>query len=70
VSEEDALTRRQTQVLAELARGASSAEIAATLGIAEITVRVHVATILRVLRVETREQAVRTPLAQRLRDAR
>lgn len=62
------LTRRQEQVLAELARGSGTPEIAAKLAIAEVTVRVHVATILRVLRVASREDAVRTALAVRLRD--
>jgi len=63
------LTRRQEQVLGELARGLETEAIAVRLGIAVATVRVHVATIMRALRVETREQAVRTPLALRLRDA-
>ncbi|MFO0746717.1 MAG: response regulator transcription factor [Myxococcota bacterium] len=62
------LTPRQEQVLAELARGAGTEAIAATLGLAEATVRVHIATILRALRVDSREQAARTALAQRLRD--
>jgi DNA-binding NarL/FixJ family response regulator len=61
-----ALTKRQQQVLLELSRGASTVDIARTLDIAEVTVRVHLATILRVLRVESREQAVKTPLALRL----
>lgn len=65
---EVSLTPRQEQVLAELARGAGTEAIAATLGLAEATVRVHVASILRALRVETREQAARTALAVRLRD--
>lgn len=63
---EAALTPRQEQVLSELAAGASTDQIAATLGIAEVTVRVHVATIIRALHVESREDAVRTPLALRL----
>jgi DNA-binding NarL/FixJ family response regulator len=63
---EVALTKRQEQVLVELARGAGTEQIAATLKIAEVTVRVHVATILRVLRVDTREQAARSALARRL----
>lgn len=68
VIDESALTPRQRRVLAELARDATTAEIAATLGIAEVTVRVHVATILRVLHVDSRAEAVQTPLARRLRD--
>lgn len=66
---EASLTARQEQVLVELTRGATTAEIARNLDIAEVTVRVHVAAILRVLRVESREQAVRTPTAQRLQQA-
>ncbi|MBP9088844.1 MAG: response regulator transcription factor [Kofleriaceae bacterium] len=66
---EVALTNRQEQVLVELTRGATTANIASTLEIAEVTVRVHIAAILRVLRVESREQAVRTPTAQRLQQA-
>ncbi len=60
------LTRRQEQVLVELARGHDGPAIAARLGVAEATVRVHVATILRVLRVDTREQAIHTALAREL----
>jgi DNA-binding NarL/FixJ family response regulator len=61
-----ALTHRQEQVLAELAAGASTDQIAIALGIADVTVRVHVATIIRALHVESREAAARTPLALRL----
>ena len=64
-----ALTNRQEQVLVELTRGATTAAIARSLEIAEVTVRVHIAAILRVLCVESREQAVRTPTAQRLQQA-
>ncbi len=60
------LTRRQEQVLVELARGHDGPVIAARLGIAEATVRVHIATILRVLRVDNREQAIHTALAREL----
>ena len=53
-----ALTPRQQQVLAELARGASTEQIAASLGIARETVRNHVRGVLRVLRVHSRLEAV------------
>ncbi len=66
---EAALTNRQEQVLVELTRGATTADIARRLEIAEVTVRVHIAAILRVLGVESRDQAVRTPTAQRLQQA-
>ncbi len=64
-----ALTNRQEQVLVELTRGATTAEIARNLEIAEVTVRVHIGAILRALGVDSREQAVRTPTAQRLQQA-
>ena len=52
------LTPRQHQVLAELARGASTEQIAASLGIASETVRNHVRGVLRSLRVHSRLEAV------------
>lgn len=55
---DDALTPRQQQVLAELARGASTEEIAASLGIARETVRNHVRRLLRSLGVRSRLEAV------------
>jgi two-component system nitrate/nitrite response regulator NarL len=51
------LTRRQAQVLDLLAEGYSNRQIASTLGMAEGTVRVHVAAILRALEVRNRTQA-------------
>jgi DNA-binding CsgD family transcriptional regulator len=54
----DALTPRQHQVLAELARGASTEQIAASLGVARETVRNHVRGVLRSLRVHSRLEAV------------
>lgn len=51
------LTRRQAQVLDLLAEGYSNRQIATTLGMAEGTVRVHVAAILRALEVRNRTQA-------------
>jgi len=52
------LTGRQQQVLALLARGKSNKQICRELGLAEATVKVHVAAILRALEVSTRTQAV------------
>jgi DNA-binding CsgD family transcriptional regulator len=51
------LTRRQWDVLELLAEGLTTAQIAAILSIAEATVRSHVATVLRKLRVSTRAGA-------------
>ena len=54
----EALTPRQHEVLAELARGASTEQIAASLGVARETVRNHVRGVLRSLRVHSRLEAV------------
>ncbi|GAC1398882.1 MAG: response regulator transcription factor [Vulcanimicrobiaceae bacterium] len=53
-----ALTPRQYAVLEALARGRSNRQIAADLGIEEITVKVHISAILRKLHVKNRLQAV------------
>lgn len=52
------LTPQQHQVLVELARGASTEQIAASLGVARETVRNHVRALLRALRVHSRLEAV------------
>jgi DNA-binding NarL/FixJ family response regulator len=52
------LTPRQRQVLVELARGASTEQIAASLGVAPVTVRNHVRGLRRVLGVHSRLEAV------------
>jgi NarL family two-component system response regulator LiaR len=52
------LTERETEVLRQLALGKSNKEIAATLVIAEKTVRTHVSNILGKLGVSSRTQAV------------
>ncbi|MGD9049281.1 MAG: response regulator transcription factor [Anaerolineae bacterium] len=51
------LTERETEVLRQLAQGKSNKEIAATLVIAEKTVRTHVSNILGKLGVTSRTQA-------------
>ena len=53
------LTRREWQVLDLLKDGLTTREIAARLVISEVTVRTHVASIMRKLRVPTREAAVK-----------
>jgi len=52
-----ALSARERQILAEIARGASNKEIARTLDIAEATVKIHVQHILRKLNLTSRVQA-------------
>ena len=52
------LTRREREVLAQLAKGASTATIAERLGISPRTARNHVANLLRKLGVHTRLEAV------------
>jgi DNA-binding NarL/FixJ family response regulator len=56
-SEINSLTPRQQEVLRLLAEGASNKVIGNTLGMAEATVRVHVTSILRVLKVQNRTEA-------------
>jgi DNA-binding NarL/FixJ family response regulator len=55
---EESLTSRQLEVLAQLIQGRSNKEIARTLGMAEPTVKGHLVTIFRVLRVRNRAEAV------------
>jgi PAS domain S-box-containing protein len=52
------LTPRQQEVLCQLARGCSTAQMAATLGVSPETIRNHVRAILRALRVHSRLEAV------------
>lgn len=58
------LTARQTQALMHLADGLSNKEIAEKMRLAEGTVKVHIATLYQILRVNNRIEAVR--MAERL----
>lgn len=51
------LTPRQYEVLAKIEVGKSNKEIARGLGIAESTVKIHVAGLLRAMRVRNRTEA-------------
>ena len=51
------LTPREREVLSALAQGMSNKRVAATLGVAEKTVKVHVSSVLAKLEVEDRVQA-------------
>jgi DNA-binding NarL/FixJ family response regulator len=59
------LTERQVEVLERVSRGLSNKEISAQLGIAEKTVKAHIAAIFKTLNVVNRTQA-----ANAMRDAR
>jgi DNA-binding NarL/FixJ family response regulator len=61
-----ALTARELQVLELLAAGQGNKAMAAQLGMAESTVRVHVTSILRRLGVSSRVEAATSPVARSL----
>jgi DNA-binding NarL/FixJ family response regulator len=58
-----ALTPRQREVLRLLARGLANKEIAAELGMSPATVRAHLSSVFKLLRVENRTQAATSPQA-------
>jgi NarL family two-component system response regulator LiaR len=65
-SDVDQLSRRELDVLTELARGRSNKEIASQLSIGEETVKTHVSNILSKLQLEDRTQAAVYALRKRL----
>jgi DNA-binding NarL/FixJ family response regulator len=62
----DAPTRRELEVLAQVARGLSNAEIGRALHISEATVKTHLVRVFEKLGVSDRTAAVTTALAQGL----
>ena len=63
----DALTSREREVLAELARGRSNREIARVLRVSEKTVKAHVSSVLAKLGVQDRTQAALFAVRHELR---
>jgi DNA-binding NarL/FixJ family response regulator len=59
-----ALSPREVEVLRYVVGGRSNREIAATLGLSEVTVKVHVGHILQKLSVDDRTQAATTAIAR------
>jgi two-component system, NarL family, response regulator len=55
---QNALSKREQEVLSELRRGRSNREIASQLGVSVTTINKHVQHVLKKLRVRTRSQAV------------
>jgi DNA-binding NarL/FixJ family response regulator len=54
----ETLTRRQIDVLRELAKGQNNKQIAKNLNVTEGTVKIHLASIFRVLSVTSRTEAL------------
>lgn len=57
-STQETLTRRQIDVLRELAKGQSNKQIARSLNVTEGTVKIHLASIFRILNVNSRTEAL------------
>ena len=55
-NQHEALTKREKEVLGQIAKGATNKEIASTLFISENTVRAHVRTLMQKLHMENRTQ--------------
>jgi DNA-binding CsgD family transcriptional regulator len=58
------LTPRQREVLAEVCLGKSNKQIARTLGLAEITVKLHLIQVFKALGVRTRGEAMAVCLSK------
>lgn len=54
----ETLTQRQTEVLRELAKGLSNKQIARNLNVTEGTIKIHLASIFRILKVASRTEAL------------
>lgn len=57
-----ALTKREWEILGELVKGDANKQIARTLGLEEITVKIHLRNVYRKIGVSNRAQAVRVAL--------
>ena len=55
---QETLTRRQVDVLRELAKGQNNKQIAKSLSVTEGTVKIHLASIFRILNVSSRTEAL------------
>ncbi len=62
--QEESLTARETQVLAQVARGLSNAEIGSALNIGEATVKTHLLRVFAKLGVDDRTHAVTVAMAR------
>lgn len=58
IGKQESLTRRQVEVLREVAKGLNNRQIAQNLNVTEGTVKIHLATIFRVLNVNSRTEAL------------